>query len=97
MGTERSVSLVDEHAPFLSSQYNVDNFISDTFSLAGMVSGLSSARILFSLNEDSAPYGTRIELDNVIVSAVPLPAAAWLFGSAIFGFMAYSRKKKFQA
>lgn len=28
------------------------------------------------------------------VSAVPLPAAAWLFGSALFGFMMVSNRKK---
>ena len=30
----------------------------------------------------------------VSVSAVPVPAAAWLFGTALFGFFAASRRKK---
>jgi len=33
----------------------------------------------------SAPILTAIALDNIIVTAVPVPAAAWLFGSALMG------------
>jgi len=38
--------------------------------------------------------GENYGLDNVeySVSAVPVPAAAWLFGSALFGFWRFSRK-----
>jgi hypothetical protein len=35
-------------------------------------------------------------LDNVSVSAVPLPAAVWLFGSGLMGFMALRRRAKNQ-
>ena len=35
-------------------------------------------------------------LDNVNVSAVPLPAAVWLFGSGLMGFLAMRRKAKIQ-
>jgi hypothetical protein len=33
-------------------------------------------------------------LENVTPSAVPLPAAAWLFGSALFGFVSLSNRRK---
>lgn len=33
-------------------------------------------------------------LDNVRVSAVPIPAAVWLFGSGLMGFLAMRRKAK---
>ncbi|MCB2427973.1 VPLPA-CTERM sorting domain-containing protein [Methylophaga pinxianii] len=33
-------------------------------------------------------------LDNVNVSAVPIPAAVWLFGSGLMGFLAMRRKMK---
>ena len=33
------------------------------------------------------------KFDNVSVSAVPVPAAAWLFGSALLGFFGFSRRK----
>lgn len=32
-------------------------------------------------------------MDNIQLSAVPVPAAAWLFGSALLGFFGFSRKK----
>jgi hypothetical protein len=35
-------------------------------------------------------------LDNINVSAVPLPAAVWLFGSGLMGFLALRRKAKSQ-
>lgn len=35
-------------------------------------------------------------LDNIQVSAVPLPAAVWLFGSGLMGFLAMRRKAKIQ-
>lgn len=31
---------------------------------------------------------------DLTMSAVPLPAAAWLFGSALLGFVSYSRRSK---
>jgi len=33
-------------------------------------------------------------IDNIVVSSVPLPAAAWLFGSALLGFVGIRRFKK---
>jgi hypothetical protein len=30
---------------------------------------------------------------DLTMSAVPLPAAAWLFGSALLGFVSYSRRR----
>lgn len=35
-------------------------------------------------------------LDDVAISAVPLPAAVWLFGSGLMGFMALRRRSKAQ-
>jgi hypothetical protein len=31
---------------------------------------------------------------EITLSAVPLPAAAWLFGSALIGFISFSRRRK---
>ncbi len=46
-------------------------------------------------------FGGEVELKNIgkvshigNVSAVPLPAAAWLFGSALLGFVTLSNRKK---
>jgi hypothetical protein len=53
-----------------------------------------SFTILFSLNEVNEDVGTRIELDNVNVSVVPLPPAAILFASAITGVLLVARRRK---
>lgn len=33
-------------------------------------------------------------LDDVVVTAVPVPAAVWLFGSGRLGLIGFARKKK---
>lgn len=38
--------------------------------------------------------GTKISDYNLTMSAVPVPAAAWLFGSALLGFVSFSRRRK---
>ena len=37
--------------------------------------------------------GLAMGYQSVAVSAVPLPAAAWLFGSALLGLIGYSKRK----
>jgi hypothetical protein len=37
--------------------------------------------------------GGTVELDNIVVSAVPIPAAVWLFGSALAG-LGWMRRKQ---
>ena len=44
-------------------------------------------------NDDSAQTG-EIQLSVEPPSAVPIPAAAWLFGSAILGLLGVARRKK---
>jgi hypothetical protein len=43
-------------------------------------------------NGDSSGYALG-ELDNIVVSAVPVPAAVWLFGSALAGLGWFRRKQ----
>ena len=47
--------------------------------------------------EDQSANGNTISIDNLTkefyLSAVPLPASAWLFGSALLGLICYSRRK----
>lgn len=50
-----------------------------------------SADTLFSAY--SGDLGAWVVADDISVSAVPVPAAAWLFGSALLGFFGFSRKK----
>lgn len=57
----------------------------------------------------SAPSGSKLSfldlgndnvgmiLDDVMVSAVPVPAAAWFLGSALMGLAAYRRKRSAQS
>ena len=52
---------------------------------------LESVRFFAQGNGFGFGYG-EIELDNVVVSAVPIPAAVWLFGSALAG-LGWLRKR----
>jgi hypothetical protein len=38
-----------------------------------------------------SPFGS---IDNITVNAVPVPAAAWLFGSGLIGLVGVARRKK---
>jgi hypothetical protein len=59
--------------------YNLHN---TTFEISGMPHGLSNYRAYTDYNEPPPP------------PAVPLPAAAWLFGSALLGFVSLSNRRK---
>ena len=39
-------------------------------------------------------WGNYPHLDNVAVNVVPIPAAAWLFGTALIGLIGFSRRRK---
>ena len=41
----------------------------------------------------SSGMGGEVWLDNVSISAVPIPAAVWLFGSGLLGLIAVARRK----
>ncbi|MES9940616.1 MAG: VPLPA-CTERM sorting domain-containing protein [Candidatus Thiodiazotropha sp. 6PLUC2] len=60
---------------------------STTFTLAGLSAGLYTLRFI---GDASGVFGAAYD---VTVSAVPLPAAAWLFGSALIGFVAFSARR----
>ena len=52
----------------------------------------------FTLN-DNPNYDYQLDMfvDGVVVSAVPVPAAAWLFGTGLLGLIGFGRRKKNQA
>lgn len=73
---------------------NAQSF-STTINLPGLPP-LTDLTIGFTLAEGanlSENSGTRVHLDNVVVSEVPLPAAVLLFGSALIGFVGISRRR----
>lgn len=67
-----------------------DNVVGNkTFGL-GMLGSLTFFDITHTNGAGSALH----QINNVNVSAVPVPAAAWLFGSGILGLVGISRRKK---
>ncbi len=63
------------------------NLVDAHFVLPGLSSGTYTLQ--FAGSADGAMGGAY----DVKVSAVPLPAAAWLFGSALLGFVTYSARR----
>ena len=49
--------------------------------------------LVFYIKEFNNLVGTYVQIDNVSLTTVPLPAAAWLFGSALIGLVAVARRK----
>ncbi|MCU7935546.1 MAG: VPLPA-CTERM sorting domain-containing protein [Candidatus Thiodiazotropha sp. (ex Dulcina madagascariensis)] len=70
-------------------QYHLDVDFSETLSLGqgDYVFTLSG----FALNAIDPNINSDYDLS---IKAVPLPAAAWLFGSALIGFVSFSRRRK---
>jgi len=58
-----------------------------TYAIAGMT-GLNGLTISF----DGAAYSAPYDLDNIVMSVVPVPAAVWLFGSALAGMGWFRRR-----
>ena len=61
----------------------------------GLTSDLGIQNIYFGLGGERTTNGS-FAIDNLSISAVstvPVPAAAWLFGSALLGFFGFSRRK----
>jgi hypothetical protein len=63
------------------------DLINAVFTINGLVAG--SYELVF----DGLASGDWGGSYNVTVSSVPLPAAAWLFGTAIIGFAAFSARR----
>ncbi len=62
----------------------------------GFLAGLNTLEFVLT-NASGAtgnPAGLRVEFTDSNVSAVPLPAAIWMFGSALLGFMGLSNRRK---
>ena len=71
------------------------NDISDQF--IGLVSDLAFNSVSLAYGTGSgtlAHFITRIDIGYDDVSVVPVPAAVWLFGTALIGFFGYSRRRK---
>jgi hypothetical protein len=74
---------------FDGADYHLGSTFSETLSLAAgsyvfTLSGFAMNALNSSIYSDY----------NLEITAVPLPAAAWLFGSALFGFISYSVRRK---
>ncbi len=59
-----------------------------TYNISGL-DGIASLAISF----DGSTYSAPFDLDNIIASVVPIPAAAWLFGSGI-AMLGWFRRKQ---
>lgn len=74
---------------------NEDNNLLYTLSLAEFPllasSFIGNTFEFISLATSTSGAGTEFYINTLNVSTVPLPAAAWLFGSALFGFAGFKR------
>ena len=85
-------------APYLWNSYGPE-YQSSTFVMAvfnpglGVISGSLSATASASAKSLAYADGLTILPVNLNASPVPLPASVWLFGSALFGFLAPRKRK----
>ncbi len=88
----------DSNAPVVSNGVNSSNEWV-TF-LGSFASGNNFNGLIAALNNNTFRIGLHVQAigqrgnSDSYVSAVPLPAAVWLFGSALFGFTMVSKRRK---
>lgn len=87
------IVLVDEknHDGFLTS-----TFFDEQYFLSNLSQSDENAWIEFALVESlsTETQGTRINLDNVVISSVPEPSTMLLLGTGLAGLALYGRKRK---
>ena len=87
-----------------SLQHNYSGLMSDFATIAGLDAGDPISKVSLEFFSTAAyswggniyPNGyssAKVWFDNVTVSAVPVPAAAWLFGSGLIGLVGVARRK----
>lgn len=75
----------DFQPPLMNNNWTTTSYLN----VSTLLNGPLITKITFSASQNA------FETDNhAYVSAVPLPAAAWLFGSALFGFMMAAKRRK---
>jgi len=65
---------------------------SETVTFGSGWSNLTSIDIVFATSS-SNPYAVVPSVDNITLQAVPVPAAVWLFGSALAGLVGFKRRR----
>lgn len=82
------VNKVDEWVSIIGTFSSTNNF-------NALLNALDNGTFRVGLKVQSIDGAGSNDSDGFVnVSAVPLPAAAWLFGSALFGFMMVSNRRK---
>lgn len=84
---------------FIGNRYHVDDTLVYPTALQALANARSSQFTLavgglvgFAIND--VPLGDNRGGVSLLVSAVPIPAAFWLFGTALIGFVSISRRTK---
>jgi hypothetical protein len=90
-GNADTVPTVDfQDGTFLGLSYT-NSLFDPSFSLVSGFANSSSAYFAYTATNGSSGFGS---LNFTNLTAVPLPAAVWLFGSALAGFGAITRRKR---
>ncbi len=90
--TETLISEASNTVAFLSPiAFSTILFLTD------LDNSLGNGTIRFTLTENNSDVGTRIELDNVFVQAIPEPTTLSLFGLGAVSLFGYRRMKRKQA
>jgi hypothetical protein len=92
-GIEATITLLGGGAEVISVE--IPNTMTGGF--WGFVSDTAFADVILNAGTQGSTYHQRYTLDNMVYSslptAVPVPAAIWLFGAGLLGFIGYGRKK----
>jgi len=94
VGTSISLSIYDLGGSLITAQSDISDASWSGFN-AGSYSLDLGGQNIGRIRIEDQPVGTHIVgIDNLAFSPVPVPAAAWLFGSGLIGLIGIARRKK---
>jgi hypothetical protein len=88
------LTLFEFHAIGSSDSGIITLPLGGTFAVDSVVDGLSTLILAGQSISIAHVTGNGFSFDSVTVETVPIPAAAWLFGSALLGLAGIARRKK---
>lgn len=79
---------------FTLTDSNSHTQVIDSNGITAIFGMTSVTSVTFNIDQDQVGGVEFVGLNEITVSAVPIPAAVWLFGSGVIGMLGCMRKKK---
>jgi hypothetical protein len=88
-----TAGLLNGASSFTLTDSNNHTQVVDSTGVTAISGMIDVTFVIFNIDQDQVAGIEAIGLNEITVSAVPVPATAWLFGSGLLGMLGWMRKK----